>query len=206
MRRSIRLMSPGATAGLSSSACARASTRYSTCSTARPRLTLAFLVTVLLVCTVLAAELPVLVHEDFETGSARWQPPTPGPGVSSRSPGATRFGLLRQSSYSPPHRSPLNFALLKDVIVADFALEAEVQSTVKDYDHRDMVMVFGYQDPAHFYYVHFGNKADDHANQIFIVNNAPREDFDQHAGHALGRSPERRDELLFYTHKIGSFN
>jgi hypothetical protein len=37
-----------------------------------------------------------------------------------------------------------------------------------------MVMVFGYQDPAHFYYVHFGKKTDDHANQIFIVNDAPR--------------------------------
>ena len=35
-------------------------------------------------------------------------------------------------------------------------------------------IVFGYQDPAHFYYVHLGKKADDHANQIFIVNGADR--------------------------------
>ena len=27
---------------------------------------------------------------------------------------------------------------------------------------------------AHFYYVHLGKKTDDHANQIFIVNDAPR--------------------------------
>ena len=58
--------------------------------------------------------------------------------------------------------------------MGDFVLETKVQSTVKDYDHRDMVMVFGYQDPAHYYYVHFGKKTDDHANQIFIVNDAPR--------------------------------
>ena len=59
-------------------------------------------------------------------------------------------------------------------MVGDFQLELQLQSTVKDYDHRSMVLVFGYQDPAHFYYVHFGKKTDDHANQIFIVNAAPR--------------------------------
>jgi hypothetical protein len=37
-----------------------------------------------------------------------------------------------------------------------------------------MCLVFGYQDRAHFYYVHLGKKTDDHANQIFIVDNEPR--------------------------------
>ena len=41
---------------------------------------------------------------------------------------------------------------------------------------------------AHFYYVHLGKKTDDHANQIFIVNNAPREKIDQNQrGHSLDR-------------------
>ena len=44
----------------------------------------------------------------------------------------------------------------------------KLQSTIKDYDHRDMCLFFGFQDPAHLYYVHFGKKADEHANQIFI--------------------------------------
>ena len=80
------------------------------------------------------------------------------------------------------------------MVVGDFVLEVELQSTVKDYDHRSMVLVFGYQDPAHFYYVHFGKKTDDHANQIFIVNGAPRdEDLDQdHARHAPGTTPGTR--------------
>ena len=60
------------------------------------------------------------------------------------------------------------------VTVSDFELDVSLQSTVKDYNHRSLVIVFGYQDPAHFYYVHFGKKTDDHANQIFIVNGAPR--------------------------------
>jgi hypothetical protein len=53
-------------------------------------------------------------------------------------------------------------------------LEAKVRSTHPDYGHRDVCLVFGYQDPSHFYYVHLGKQADDHANQIFIVNEAPR--------------------------------
>jgi hypothetical protein len=53
-------------------------------------------------------------------------------------------------------------------------LTAKVRSTHPDYGHRYAVIVFGYQDPAHFYYVHLGKQADDHANQIFIVNDAAR--------------------------------
>jgi hypothetical protein len=121
-----------------------------------------------------AAELPLLVNEDFERGSARWQPTDSEAWRVIETPRGRVYSLFQQSHFKPPHRSPLNFALLKDTIVSDFVLEAKVQSTVKDYDHRDMVLVFGYQDPAHYYYVHFGKKADDHANQIFIVNDAPR--------------------------------
>jgi hypothetical protein len=122
----------------------------------------------------LAAELPLLVREDFEHGAARWQPTDPAAWRVSDGSGGKVFSLFQQSKYEPPYRSPVNFALLKDIVVGDFELEARLQSTVKDYGHRDMVLVFGYQDPAHFYYVHFGKQADEHANQIFIVNGAPR--------------------------------
>ena len=50
-----------------------------------------------------------------------------------------------------------------------------LQSTAKDVPHRDMCVFFGYQDPAHLYYVHMAKAMDDHANQIFIVNDKPRE-------------------------------
>jgi len=53
-------------------------------------------------------------------------------------------------------------------------LDVKVLSTTRDYGHRDLCLFFGYQDPAHFYYVHLGKKTDDHANQIFIVNEAAR--------------------------------
>ena len=121
-----------------------------------------------------AAELPLLFRESFDAGAERWQPTDPAAWKVVETPEGKAYSLFKQSKYQPPYRSPVNFALAKDLVLSDFALEARVQSTVKDYNHRDIVLVFGYQDPAHFYYVHFGKKTDDHANQIFIVNGAAR--------------------------------
>ena len=57
--------------------------------------------------------------------------------------------------------------------------EKAVSSTIFESETSSLSVVMseriiGYQDPANFYYVHLGKKADDHANQIFIVNEAPR--------------------------------
>lgn len=116
----------------------------------------------------------VSVTEDFSKGADRWQPTDAKAWKLIDLPDGKAYSHFKQSDFKPPHRSPLNFALLKDVTVGDFTLEAKVRSTIKDYNHRDMCLFFGYQDPAHFYYVHLGKKADDHANQIFIVNAADR--------------------------------
>jgi hypothetical protein len=121
-----------------------------------------------------ASQLPLLCKEEFEAGADRWEPTDRTAWRTTEARGGHVYSLFRQSKYVPPYRSPVNYSLLKDIFVTDFTLEAKVQSTVKDYDHRDMCLIFGYQDPAHFYYVHFGKKTDDHANQIFIVNAAPR--------------------------------
>jgi len=124
--------------------------------------------------TAARAELPILVDEDFEAGSDRWQPADAQSWKIVKTPQGNVYSLFQDSKYQPPYRSPVNIALLKDVVVGDFVLDLRLQSTVKDYNHRSMVVLFGYQDPAHFYYVHFGKRTDDHANQIFIVNGAPR--------------------------------
>jgi hypothetical protein len=84
------------------------------------------------------------------------------------------YSQFKESNYKPPHRSPWNISLLKDIVVGDFVLEVEAMSTVPAYGHRDMCLFFGYQGPAHLHYVHFANQQDAHANNIFIVNDAPR--------------------------------
>ncbi len=121
------------------------------------------------------ADLPLLLTEDFSAGIGPLGADRPQ-GLEARRgrAGNKVFSQHAKSTYKPPHRSPFNIALLKDVLVGDFVLEARCRSTVKDYGHRDMCLFFGYQDPAHFYYVHLGKQTDDHANQIFIVNGAPR--------------------------------
>jgi hypothetical protein len=117
---------------------------------------------------------PLLFSDDFSKGAERWEPTDAKAWKVADTKRGKVYSQFRQSEYKPPHRSPINFALVKDLNVADVVLEASVRSTVKDYPHRDVCLFFGYQDPAHFYYVHLGKKADDHANQIFIVNGAPR--------------------------------
>lgn len=121
------------------------------------------------------ADLPVLLNEDFEKGADRWEPADPKQWKVAETPEGKVFSqFVKGGAHKPPHRSPFNIALLKEFTVGDFVLETKCQSTIKDYNHRDMCVIFGYQDPAHFYYVHFGKKTDDHANQIFIVNAADR--------------------------------
>jgi len=119
--------------------------------------------------------LPVVFEEGFENGAKHWEPSDAKAWkVKETDDGHVYSQFEKRSKYEPPHRSPYNIALLKEINVGDFVLDADVLSTHEDYGHRDVCLLFGYQGPAHFYYVHLGKKTDDHANQIFIVNDAPR--------------------------------
>jgi hypothetical protein len=126
-------------------------------------------------------ELPLILKEDFENGFSRWQTTDPKEleavwKITDAGPPKNHaLRVTGKSKYEPPFRSPHSIALLKDVQVGDFELTAHIQNTnVTAGNHRDLCIFWGYQDPAHFYYVHFGAKADPHACQIFIVNGAPR--------------------------------
>jgi hypothetical protein len=118
--------------------------------------------------------LPLIFKDDFEHGADRWKPTDDDAWKVIEGRGGHVLSQFQQSKYEPPHRSPLNFSLVRDLSVGDFVFTAKARSTCRDYGHRDLCLVFGYQDPAHYYYVHLGKATDDHANQIFIVNGAPR--------------------------------
>jgi hypothetical protein len=127
---------------------------------------------------------PLLFADDFEGGIESWQttdvdPAKPTWEVVDLKNAAGKptkaFRTTGKSTYQPKFRSPPNIALLKDVTVGDFELTAKVQSTNVDAGpHRDMCIFWGYQDPSHYYYVHFGAESDPNACQIFIVNGAAR--------------------------------
>lgn len=122
----------------------------------------------------MADELPVAYEDNFDDGLKAWEPTDAAAWRIDNTDDGPVLALHRQSKYQPPHRSPVNIALISGLVVSDFVLDVDVHTTTRDYGHRDMCLFFGYQDPAHFYYVHLGQKTDDHANQIFIVNDAPR--------------------------------
>ena len=116
-----------------------------------------------------------LFFEDgFEQGSDNWQMTDPDAWRVQSDQGSNVLSLYKDSNYFPPHRSPHNIALINNISVGDFTLTARVRSTIQPYNHQDVTLFFGYQDPANFYYAHLGKTTDDRANQIFIVDDAPR--------------------------------
>lgn len=82
--------------------------------------------------------------------------------------------LLGQSDYAPPHRSPTSIALVPELELRDFDLEVELMQTGRAYGHRDLCLFFGFQDPAHYYYVHLATTPDANAHNVFRVDGAPR--------------------------------
>lgn len=78
------------------------------------------------------------------------------------------------SEYRPPHRSPLNIALIESLLVGDFVLEVKAMQTGREYGHRDLCFFFGFEDPARFYYAHIATTPDPRAHNIFLVDRADR--------------------------------
>ncbi len=118
---------------------------------------------------------PLVFVDDFEKGDASaWEPTDPAAWKIAEDHGGHVYSLFTQSKYESPVRSPINYSLVKDRDVSDFVLEVKLRSTTKDYKHRDMCVIFGYQDRSHFYYVHLALESDAHANSIFLVNGTPR--------------------------------
>ncbi len=118
---------------------------------------------------------PIVAQDNFETDpSDRWQPSDPAAWKWEETDRGKAYHQFKHIVTKTPVRSPFNRNVLKEMVVGDFQLDVDFQSTARDYPHRSLCLFFGYQDPAHMYYVHFGQRTDDHANQVFIVNDRDR--------------------------------
>ncbi len=82
--------------------------------------------------------------------------------------------LAGGSDYQPAYRSPLNIALIDDLLLADFVLEARAWQTGREYGHRDLSLFFGFEGPNRYYYAHLATEPDERAHNIFLVDNADR--------------------------------
>lgn len=79
-----------------------------------------------------------------------------------------------------PIRRPAAMAVLKGQPLSDLTFRLEVKSTAPaDLEVRDVLLIFGYQSPTRFYYVHISRKTDPVHNGIFLVNDADRKRLDQ---------------------------
>jgi hypothetical protein len=79
-----------------------------------------------------------------------------------------------------PIRRPAAIAVLKSRPLESFTLRLELRSTAPvDLAVRDVLLIFGYQSPSRFYYVHLSAKTDPVHNGIFVVNDADRRRLDE---------------------------
>lgn len=119
---------------------------------------------------------PVTVfQDDFESGLDHWEILDRATWSLAERDGNHTFEITeRESAYTPPVRSPLHVALIKNVELASFEITFRVRSTRDTGNHRDCCVFFAYQDDQHFYYVHLGARPDRHSGQIMVVDAAPR--------------------------------
>ena len=79
-----------------------------------------------------------------------------------------------------PIRRPAAIAILKSAPLTKLTLEAEIKSTAPvDLPVRDVELVFGYESPTRFYYVHLAGITNAVHNGIFLVADADRRRLDQ---------------------------
>ncbi len=118
-----------------------------------------------------------LVHaQDFQSASSSkdFAFSDPSAWIWSQGTDGGMLELPRSSSYVPPHRSPFSIALLTDLWLGDFALDLELSSTCKEYPHRDLCLVFGFESPGELRYAHMASAPDENAHNLFAVQGAPR--------------------------------
>ena len=122
-----------------------------------------------------SADYPLVYDQDFESGASLedFEMSDPRAWRINEENGG-KLELFGKSEYEARVRSPFNIALIKDLWVGDFIVEAQLAQTGREYGHRDLCIFFGAKDPTNFYYVHIASVADDHANNIFLVNDEDR--------------------------------
>jgi hypothetical protein len=125
-----------------------------------------------------AAAKPTILHPDL--GSARritnWT--LDGSGTWDVADGTLR--LTGAGIPGGPIRRPAALAILKSAPFTKVTIEADIKSTAPvDLPVRDVELVFGYESPTRFYYVHLAGITNAVHNGIFLVADADRRRLDQ---------------------------
>jgi hexosaminidase len=118
---------------------------------------------------------PPLVAYDFEDEEVQgWEPNIPENWFVGLESGTRCYQLLNPGIQGKV-RAPTSWSVLKDFDVSSFVFSGRLKCKAKsDNPHRDMVVIFHYQDATHFYYVHFSASSDENHNIIGLVNGKDR--------------------------------
>ena len=116
-----------------------------------------------------------VVTYDFETGSAQgWRPNDPAHWRVVDGQGSKVYELTAVGSQGPV-RAPTSISVLAGHDVSSFEFAGRMKCyTDPAVPGRDMCVFFHYQDPTHFYYVHFSAESAEVHNIIGLVNGADR--------------------------------
>ncbi len=139
-----------------------------------------------------------LVAENFEDGEAQGLAPNIPENWSTTEEHENKFYQLTAPGPQGEVRAPTSWSLLKEFDVSSFIFTGRLRcASPVDNPHRDMVVVFHYQDPTHFYYVHFSASSDDLHNIIGLVNGTDRVKINlEPAGQSEARLTDRQFHLF----------
>ena len=91
--------------------------------------------------------------------------------------------LERAGTPAGPIRRPAALAIFKTDPLKRVTLKVELRSTApQDVIRRDLNLIFGYESPSRFYYVHLSGITDDVHHGIFLVADADRRRIDDGKG------------------------
>src|SRR5438445_12353394 len=65
-------------------------------------------------------DLPLLFQEDFKKGAKRWQPSDAKAWKVVKTDKGSVYNQFKTGAYQPPHRSPFNMAIVRDLNVTVF--------------------------------------------------------------------------------------
>jgi len=87
--------------------------------------------------------------------------------------------LTKAGTPGGPIRRPAALAVLKSEPLTKATVEVEMRSTApEEVKNRDLEIIFGYESPSRFYYVHLAGITDPNHNGIFLVDNKDRRRID----------------------------
>jgi len=147
-----------------------------------------------------ASGLPLLVNEDFESGNAQnWMPNIAENWQVAKEDNSMVYQLTAPGPAGAV-RAPTSWSLIKDLDLSSFVFTGWTKcKTEPANDKRDVCIIFNFQDPTHFCYVHFSASSDEVHNIIGLVDGKDRVKIN---AEPPGQSTARMIDLKFHEFKV----